>query len=76
MSDLREARKELYFWRRSYSNSFTNRLFDLIGKADLENRERLRAGFPEILDAYEEWVWAKDESEYLDKILVEITDGR
>lgn len=34
---------------------FTAHLLRLIAKADMHNRERLRWGFPEVVDAFEEW---------------------
>ncbi len=34
---------------------FTAELLRLISKADLENRERIRLGFPEEVAAYEAW---------------------
>jgi len=34
---------------------FTAQLFRLIAKADVQNRERLRKGFPEEVAVYEEW---------------------
>ena len=34
---------------------FTAKLLRLIAKADLENRERIRRGFPEEVRAFEEW---------------------
>lgn len=35
---------------------FTAQLLRLIAKADRENREKLRLGFPEEVAAYEEWM--------------------
>lgn len=34
---------------------FTAQLLRLIAKADLNNLERLRKGFPEVVEAYETW---------------------
>lgn len=36
-------------------DSFTGKLLELIAKADPGNRERLRAGFPREVAAWEEW---------------------
>lgn len=38
------------------TNCFGEMLFRLIDKADTQNRERLRKGFPEAVDLYMEWV--------------------
>lgn len=35
--------------------SFTSQLFELIHRADRRNREKLRAGFPDQVTAYEIW---------------------
>ena len=35
---------------------FTARLIRLIAKADLHNREKLRKGFPDVVEAYEKEV--------------------
>ena len=35
---------------------FTAQLLRLIAKADMENRWRLRRGFPEEVEAYERWI--------------------
>jgi hypothetical protein len=35
--------------------NFTAQLLRLIAKADLSNREKLRLGFPEVVEAYEKW---------------------
>lgn len=49
------AKKELYYWKYSYSGCFSHKLYDLIGKADMFNLERLRVGFPEYVEVWEEW---------------------
>ena len=45
-----------------YGDWFTARLLRLIPKADRQNRERLRKGFPEEVAAYEKWFEGKDAS--------------
>lgn len=37
-------------------DSFTGRLLQLIAKADPQNRERLRLGYPRIVRAWELWM--------------------
>jgi len=58
--EIIKAKRELYFWQYGYTGSFSNRLYDLIGKADMFNKERIRAGFPEYVEVYE--IWCKDSS--------------
>ena len=36
---------------------FTSELLRLIAKADDDNREKIRAGFPEEVEAYERWYY-------------------
>ncbi len=38
-----------------YGHWFTSHLLRLIAKADKENRERIRLGFPDHVAAYERW---------------------
>lgn len=37
------------------ASSFTSALLIAIGRADADNLERLRAGFPDLVAAYESW---------------------
>jgi hypothetical protein len=37
------------------NTNFTAELLRLISKADMNNREKLRRGFPEVVEAYEKW---------------------
>ena len=64
---LQDAIQELYFWQRSSNpTNFHARLYDLIGKADSHNRERLRAGFPEEVEAFERWQRAENEKAFFE----------
>jgi len=36
---------------------FTAKLLRLCMKADSSNLERIRLGFPEVVEAFEEWRW-------------------
>lgn len=47
--------REVYYWQYSYTGCFTNKLFDLISKADSENYIRLKIAFPDEVKAYEFW---------------------
>jgi hypothetical protein len=48
---MNEGEKKLMFYRRGMEGSFYTALFDAIYKADNQNKERLRKGFPEEVDA-------------------------
>ena len=49
INTLHEIRLEM--WRRG--GEFVRSLSQTIGKADIENRERLLAAFPEIVERYD-----------------------
>lgn len=54
--NLRAAIRELYFWQRNpEANNFHALLYNLIAKADRENREALKRGFQSEVLAYEYW---------------------
>lgn len=57
-----QAREAMYRWQYPAEDrsSFSYKLMDLIAKSDRSNRERLRLGFPEHLQAFEEWESSKD----------------
>lgn len=48
------AVERLYWWQHGGTN-FTSLLYDLIAKADNENKERIRLAFPHEVKAYLEW---------------------
>lgn len=43
-------------------NWFTCELLRLIAKSDKKNRERFRLGFPEVVQAYEDWFYGRNKS--------------
>lgn len=52
---LRQIRYYFQLWRARKLSTFLGYLFSTIGKADWENREGLRAGFPIEVSIFEEW---------------------
>lgn len=48
---MNESEKKLMFYRHSMEGSFYTALFDAIYKADNQNKEKLRKGFPEEVEA-------------------------
>lgn len=42
-------------WQNGTGDWFTVKLLALIAKADGQNRERIRLGFPQEVEAYERW---------------------
>lgn len=60
----RHLRFELDRAIRGQGDNFTVRLFELIAKADLNNRERLRLGFPDEVEVYEGWLKGAISDEY------------
>lgn len=51
----KELARNIEEWQKGFDH-FTARLFSLIAKADIFNRERLREGFPNEVAAYEAWL--------------------
>ena len=43
-------------WQNGTGDWFTIKLLALIAKADPQNRERIRLGFPQEVEAYERWM--------------------
>jgi len=63
---LADAVFELKVWRNG-GDSFTSKLFDLICKADLGNRNKLRQAFPSEVAILEEWQRSRDEESFFKK---------
>lgn len=50
---ITEAADKLEDWQNGRSGSFVTGLFDLMGRADAQNFERLRVAFPSLARVYE-----------------------
>lgn len=50
-----ESIRKVYYWQYSRMECFNDKLFDLIAKADSQNRAKLRLGFPEEVSVFELW---------------------
>ncbi len=72
--EIIKAKRELYFWKYSYTGCFSNMLYDLIVKADKYNREKLSKAFPEYVDAYTLWYNDSSPERLLIKWSVECID--
>lgn len=58
------AMKNLYYWRRdTFPSSFSDMLYQLLNKADDENKMKIFKGFPEATICYLLWYTNKDKSE-------------
>lgn len=53
--ELKMAIRHVKEWQYGWGTHFGVKLLDLIAKADGGNRERLRLGFPNYVEAYELW---------------------
>lgn len=51
----------LFMWRFHRSECFSDRLFDLMAKADPVNLRRLECGFPLEVHVFREWLNNSDE---------------
>lgn len=61
---LEDSIRELYFWKNGTAGSFTSCLFELIGKADLHNKELISKSFPNVVKAYDLWYHAPSEEQF------------
>lgn len=55
---------EVWCWQHSNSGCFTQKLFDLIQKADPDNRKKLAGAFPELYEAWELWYLSPDPEQF------------
>ena len=74
MKTLNEAYFDLYMWQYSNTDSFSNKLFSLIGHADMYNIENIRKGFPHEVAAWEEWYRHDDPDDFLLSIKTSLID--
>lgn len=58
------ACRELYFWQHGTASGFHTSLFDLIGRADMNNRMKIAKGFPHEVQAYAAWELSKDPEQF------------
>jgi len=52
---LNNAERELWFWQYRRAGSFITNLFLTIGKADIGNKYKLSLGFPDEVEAYDNY---------------------
>lgn len=57
---FKKALQKLYYWQKSDTNCFSDLLFVLIAKADMENMKKLNKAFPEYILAYTVWYYSDD----------------
>ena len=55
----REAERELVLWQYGTAGGFISRLFELIARADTNNRNKLSLAYPEIVDVYSRYEYEK-----------------
>jgi hypothetical protein len=57
VSELHTAVRDLFYWQYSYDPTrFSCMLYDLMGKADEMNLQKLAKAFPEEFMAYQLWL--------------------
>lgn len=67
--NLEEAITELFYWQAKWfggglRENFHSKLYELIHKADMPNKARLRQGFPEEVEAWEMWCSAPNPEQF------------
>jgi hypothetical protein len=69
LSDDHHIKFDLYCaLNRPHADWFSAQLFRLIHKADPNNRNRLRAGYPDHVRVFEEWYTSEDEREFFREV--------
>jgi hypothetical protein len=65
MMNYQKCVDQLYFWKTGKdASNFHSLLYHLISKADPENRARLRIGFRDEVQAFEDWQASPNEDEF------------
>jgi len=64
--EYRRAKFEFYIWQTANGTNFHCQLYALIAKSDLNNKERLRKGFPCEVLVFEEWQSNSSPDEYVE----------
>lgn len=67
MKNVTNGERKLWEFQNDLAGGFYKSLFESIAKADRDNREQLRKGFPEEVEAYERYVNEPGYKEDLDK---------
>lgn len=47
--------KDLWYWQMNRGDSFNCQIFELLGKADQENRIKIFMAWPELYQAWHAW---------------------
>ena len=55
---------KLYHWRYLNGGNFSDELFTLIAKADSEDIERIRAGFPDHVFTFQYWQTSRSSAQF------------
>lgn len=66
--DYKEAKREFFFYKRGSAGGFQTKLFDLFGKADIENQARLGLAFPMHLEVIRDYMDSESEEEFFKDI--------
>ena len=64
--DYNTARYEFYLWHDSHGRTFSSTLYDLIPKADIDNRHRIAIGFPHHVKVWMDWMTSDSPHDYLE----------
>lgn len=62
---LEDAKKEMAFWKTGSAGGFISSFFATVMRADVGNRFDLKRAFPNLVEAYEDWEHAPNETEWI-----------
>ena len=68
--NVNEGERELICWQYNMQGGFKKALWDLFGRADLQNLALLKRGFPEEVEAFERFAY---EPGYFEELVKKVT---
>ena len=61
------ARREFYLWQKGVGGDFPSMLYDLISKADADNRHMIAVAFPHHVNIWQDWMTSDSPDQYLEE---------
>lgn len=61
---IAQAKFDLFLWQYENCSSFSCKLFDLIGKADIHNKLKLGEVFPEHVAVWDMWQFSNNDKNF------------
>ena len=65
--DYNSARFDFYLHHHHRTGHFSSMLYDLIAKADIDNRHRIAIAFPHHVNIWQDWMTSESPDQYLEE---------